>query len=76
MTDVIQAAIVLRDRLAADAGLAKDRAEYIRSVANWNDAVRLVDALIALAEDKQAPESERLTAAELILDMNRTLSEG
>ena len=48
MSDVIQAAIVLRDRLAVDATLAKDRAEYLRTVANWNDANRLVEALRGL----------------------------
>lgn len=52
MTDVIQAAIVLRDRLAVDASLAKDRAEYLRTVANWNDVNRLVEALQGLTTGK------------------------
>lgn len=52
MSDVILAAIALRDRLAADASLAKDRAEYLRTVANWNEASRLVDALQGLTTAK------------------------
>jgi len=48
MSDILNAARALRDRLASDAALAKDRAEYLRTVANWNDAARLVEALEGL----------------------------
>lgn len=45
MSEILATARLLRDRLAVDASHAKDRAEYLRTVANWNDMNRIVTAL-------------------------------
>lgn len=71
MNDVLAQARVLRDRLAADAGVAKDRAEYLRTVALWNDAVRLVDGLEAIMSNPNETESNRLEAAETVLVLHK-----
>lgn len=45
MSELLDAARALQARLYTDATLAKDRAEYLRTVANYNDAARIVTAL-------------------------------
>ena len=75
MSEILDAARQLRDRLAADASLAKDRAEYLRTVANWNDAVRLVDGLEAIIRNDSASDRDRVDAATVILDLHSLASE-
>lgn len=75
MSDILEAARQLRDKLASDAALAKDRAEYLRTVANWSDMVRIVDGLAAILDDSTATEAQRLDAADSVLGLNQLLNE-
>lgn len=75
-SDILAAAIALRDRLATDAALARDRAEYLRTVANWGDAARIVDGLVAVMDDKARTDRDRLDAATVAIDLHALASEG
>lgn len=70
VSEILIAARALRDRLASDAALAKDRAEYLRTVANWNDAARLVSGLEQILSDGESPDRDRIEAANLVLDLD------
>ena len=43
--DVRSELVTLRDRVAADAGQAKTRADYLMLVAYWSDLNRVIDQL-------------------------------
>lgn len=45
MSEILETARAMRDRMYIDSTHAKNREEYIRTVANYNDAARIVTAL-------------------------------
>lgn len=71
MSEMTAGLIELQARIADDANRAKDRDEYLRLVARYQEVSRLV-LLAHTLDSETATDRARLSAAQQVLDSART----